>query len=94
MILTRETVLQKIEDLLQGQLNAKELASWAFDQTYAYELDQLAYEAGAEDLLDEVLDELIFHDDPTFQLEAEELRQLQQLLREPPPEADDQSHED
>ena len=88
MILTREMVIQKIEELLQGELNAKQLAAWAFDQTYAEELDQLAYEAGAEDLLDEVLDELIFNDDPTFQLEAEELRQLQQLLREAPSEAD------
>ncbi|GIV96922.1 MAG: hypothetical protein KatS3mg057_1579 [Herpetosiphonaceae bacterium] len=88
MILTREAVIAKIEERLAGRLSDAQLAAWAFDQSYAYEVEEIDYEEGAEELIDEVLDELMFADDPAFQLDEEELRELQKLLRIPPSGSD------
>jgi hypothetical protein len=52
------------------------LAAWAFDRFYAEELGSEAYEAGAEVPITEVLDSLMFGDNPGFRLDEEELRAL------------------
>jgi hypothetical protein len=76
IIITRAAVAQQIEARLAGTLNDAWLAAWAFDRFYAEELGDEQYEAGAEELLADVLDELMFDDDPSFRLGESELRDL------------------
>jgi hypothetical protein len=74
--LTRGTVIARIEDRLAGRLDDAALAAWAFDRFYAEELGQEQYEAGAETMIADALDILMFDDDPGFRLDEEELRDL------------------
>jgi len=73
-ITTRATVVAQIGARLSGQLSDTVLAAWAFDRFYAEELGNEAYEAGAEAAITDVLDALMFGDDPGFRLDEEELR--------------------
>jgi hypothetical protein len=73
---TRASVMARIEARLAGQLSHAALAAWAFDRFYAEELGSEAYETGAEVLITDVLDALMFSDDPDFRLDEEELRAL------------------
>ena len=75
-ITTRALVIARIESRLSGQLSDKALAAWAFDRFYAEELGSETYEAGAEVAITDVLDALMFGDDPGFRLDEEELRAL------------------
>ena len=75
-IVTRAAVITQIEDHLAGKLIAAALAAWAFDRFYAVELGQEQLETGAETGIADALDTLMFDDDPTFRLDAEELRAL------------------
>lgn len=75
-ITTRAAVAEQIEARSAGQLTNAALAAWAFDRFYAEELGNEAYEPGAEDLIAEVLDALMFGDDPGFQLDEGDLRAL------------------
>jgi hypothetical protein len=75
-IVTRAAVIAQIEDRLAGRLNDSALAAWVFDRFYAQELGQEDYEAGAEPVIADALDVLMFDDDPSFQLDQEELRAL------------------
>ena len=73
---TRADVIAQIEDRLAGRLDDSALAGWAFDRFYAQELGQEDYEVGAEPAIAYALDVLMFDDDPSFQLDQEELRAL------------------
>jgi hypothetical protein len=73
---TRATIVARIEARLSGQLTDTALAAWAFERFYAEELGSEAYEAGAEVAITDVLDALMFADDPGFRLDEEELRAL------------------
>ena len=73
---TRAAVVARIEARLSRQLGDKALAAWAFDRFYAEELGNEAYEVGAEVAITDVLDVLMFSDDPGFRLDEEELRAL------------------
>jgi hypothetical protein len=75
-IITREALLAQVEDRLAGRLSDDALAAWAFDRFYAEELGYEQYEAGAEQQIADVLDALMFDDDPGFRLDEEELRGL------------------
>lgn len=75
-ITTRASIVKRIEARLSGQLADKALAAWAFDRFYAEELGNETYEAGAEVAITDVLDALMFADDPGFRLDEEELRAL------------------
>lgn len=75
-VLTRADVIAQIEAHLNGQLNNADLAGWAFDRFYAEELGTERYEEGAEAIIADTLDALMFDDDPGFRLEKEELRAL------------------
>jgi hypothetical protein len=75
-IVTCAAVIARIEDRLAGRLDDSALAAWAFDRFYAQELGQEDYQAGAEPLIADALDALMFDDDPGFQLDQEELRAL------------------
>ena len=73
---TRATIAARIEARLSGQITDAALAAWAFDRFYAEELGSEAYETGAEATIADVLDALMFLDDPGFRLDEEELRGL------------------
>jgi hypothetical protein len=75
-ITTRAMVVARIEERLSGRLSDTALAAWAFDRFYAQEAGSEAYEAGAEPVITDVLDALMFGDDPSFRLDEEELRAL------------------
>ena len=75
-IVTRAAVVAQIQDRLAGRLDDAALAAWAFDRFYAQELGQEDYEAGAEPIIADALDALMFDDDPGFRLDQEELREL------------------
>jgi hypothetical protein len=75
-VLTRAAVIERIEARLAGRLDDVALAAWAFDRFYAAELGEEDYEPGAEAVIAEALDALMFGDDPGFRLGEEELRDL------------------
>jgi hypothetical protein len=75
-ITTRSAIVKQIEARLSGQLSDAALAAWAFERFYAEELGSEAYEPGAEVAIADVLDALMFADDPGFRLVEEELRAL------------------
>jgi hypothetical protein len=75
-VTTRAAIIARIEARLSGQLTDKALAAWAFDRFYAEELGNETYEANAEDAITDVLDALMFGDEPGFRLDEEELRAL------------------
>jgi hypothetical protein len=75
-IVTRRAVIAQIEGRLSGRLDDAALAAWAFDRFYAQELGEQDYEVGAEQVIADALDSLMFDDDPGFRLNQEELRAL------------------
>ncbi len=75
-VLTRAAVIAQIEARLAEKLDDAALAAWAFDRFYAVELDREHYEPGAEEVIADALDALMFDDDPDFRLDQEELRAL------------------
>jgi hypothetical protein len=81
-ILTRPQVAQQIMSHLVGQISAAKLSSWAFDHFYQLELEAEQLEPGHEELLEYVLDELMFGDDPHFQIDENGLRALVARLGE------------
>jgi hypothetical protein len=80
--ITRADVVRQIEARLSGAIGDTALAAWAFDRFYAEELGEEDYEVGAEPLLADALDALMFVDDPSFRLDEEELRALIAQLKQ------------
>ena len=72
----RADVVRQIEARLSGAVDDAALAAWAFDRFYAEELGEAEYEEGGEAAIADVLDALMFGDDPNFRLDEEELRAL------------------
>ena len=75
-VITRTALARQIEARLAGRLDDAALATWAFDRFYAEELGSEAYESGAEAAIADVLDALMFDDDPGFRLDEAEMRAL------------------
>ena len=78
--LTRAAVRVEIERFLQGTRTRKALAAWAFDQFGDEAEGMLSYEAGMEDVIGEVLDELMWADSAPLVLEAATACEIQQRL--------------
>ncbi|MEI8167229.1 MAG: hypothetical protein WCG26_12665 [Chloroflexales bacterium] len=83
MIFARSDVIVKLEECLDGRISAATLATWAFDRFYAVEQEALTVDAGDGDVIAEVLDALMFADDPSFALDETDLRRLIVRLQEP-----------
>ncbi len=79
---TRADISAQIEACLHGQIGSIELANWAFDRFYAEEIGDEHFEAGAEPVIADALDALMFDDDPMFRLDQSQLRDLLAQLRE------------
>jgi hypothetical protein len=74
--ITRAAIVEQIEARLAGRIDDAALAGWAFERFYAEELGEADYEEGAESVIADALDTLMFGDDPSFRLVEEELRAL------------------
>lgn len=75
-VLGRQELAAQVQARLAGSLNANALAAWAYARFYEEEMELLSLEPGADDLLREVLDELMFADDASFALDDNALRAL------------------
>lgn len=75
-VITCAAVARQIEARMAGTLAEVDLAAWAFDRFYAEELGTEQYQVGAEDVLADALDTLMFDDDPGFRLDEAALREL------------------
>lgn len=75
-MLTRSDVRAKITAHLAGQITAAQLAAWAFARFYALEQATETCDPEDEAMLMEILDDLMFGDDPTFRLDGVALRTL------------------
>lgn len=82
-VLLRETVVAELRARLEQRISAARLAAWAFDQFYRVESEEQEYEAGYEDMLADVLDALMFSDEPGFALDEEGLRTMITRLQVP-----------
>jgi hypothetical protein len=76
MILPRSDVIARLEDRLTGQSDDRGLAAWAFDSYYAIEQGTLTVDPADADVIAEVLDDLMFADDPSFALDEADLKRL------------------
>ncbi|MCS6883190.1 MAG: hypothetical protein RMK84_19295 [Oscillochloridaceae bacterium] len=83
MIFEREALIAKLQERLEGRIDATELAQWAFDRFYELDQGLLAVESGDVDVIADVLDELLFADDTRFALDETDLRRLIARLQEP-----------
>lgn len=83
MILPRRDLIAKLEDRLAGLIDDRGLAAWAFDSYYAIEQGTLRVDPADVDPIAEVLDDLMFADEPSFALDEADLRRLIARLQEP-----------
>lgn len=81
-VTTRADLIAQIEARLNGQLSDTALAKWAFDRFYAEEIGAEDFEPDAEPTISEVLDALMFGDDPEFRLSEAAFHDLLAQLRE------------
>lgn len=79
-VVTLEVLIERIEARLTGQIDDATLSSWAFDRFYAEEVGAEDYAEGQEPLIAEVLDSLMFGDEPAFCLSEAELHDLVKRL--------------
>ncbi len=78
--LTRAEIGEQIDQFVTGRLTARQLAAWAFDHFYQAEEGALIYEVGYEDLIEDVLDALMWGDSPPFVLDVTQAQGLQDRL--------------
>ncbi len=83
MIFERSALIAKLQERLDGRIEAAELAQWAFDRFYELDQGMLAVDAADIDVIADVLDELLFADDTRFALDETDLRRLIARLQEP-----------
>ena len=81
-VLTRQAIREQLERFATGSLSREALAAWAFDRFYDEAEGQLEYEAGSDEIIDAVLEELAWADSAPFTLDATAARRLQQRLDE------------
>lgn len=81
--LTRVDLATHIAARLAGRMDNAQLATWAFDCLYTVELGSATIEVGAEELIADVLDQLMFSDDPHCALSEQELHTLAVRLQIP-----------
>lgn len=83
MIVQRSDVIARLEERLDGRISAERLAMWAFDLFYAVEQGEQSVAESDADAIAEVLDDLMFADDPSFALDEADLRRLLARLQRP-----------
>lgn len=81
-VTTRSDIIAHIHARLDGRISNAALAKWAFDRFYAEEIGDEDFESDAEPAIAEVLDALMFGDDPDFMLDEAQFHDLLAQLRE------------
>ena len=81
-VTTRADIREQIHARLEGKISEAALAKWAFDRFYAEEIGDEHFEAGAEPVIADALDALMFGDDPDFRLDEAQFHALLAQLRE------------
>lgn len=100
-ILTRQMLIDKLRAAAvsastqqrTGAAGAS-LASWAFDQFYAEEEGSISFEPGYRRVIGAAIDDVMFSDQPGFQLSADDLAQMIDRLEQATPSADESDDED
>jgi hypothetical protein len=72
----RAELARQIDARLGGALSREQLASWAFDRFYQIELGVAQPEPEYEELVESMLDILMFSDEHDFELDEASLRDL------------------
>lgn len=80
-VTTRADLIAQIQARLDGRISDAALAQWAFDRFYAEEIGAEDFEANAEPAIAEVLDALMFGDEPEFRMDEAQLHDLLAQLR-------------
>ncbi len=93
-VLSRHDVIEQLQAATQGQLDARRLAQWAFDQFYAEEAGTLEFEPGYRRAIGVVLDDLMFGDERSFQLTDTDLQRLIRQLEQAEAQPDSYDRED
>lgn len=99
-VLTRQQVIDQLRALEHNRLDAQQLAAWAFDQFYGEESGALVYESGYRAALAGVLDDLMFADQPGFQVSVADAQHMiarleaAEAVSEDEEEADDDDNDD
>lgn len=96
-MLGRATIIALLQAVLAGTHDVAYLARWAFDQFYSEEEGRVAYEPGYRRVILRVLDDLMFGDDPQFQLDHAQVAGLVHTLETAqyhPNEDDDEDNND
>jgi hypothetical protein len=93
-LLDRAQLIAQLHAAAQGDTSAQELAAWAFDQFYAEEAGAVEFEPGYRRVIAGALDDLMFADQPGFQLAAADLQQLVAHLQAAEPALDDEDDDD
>ncbi len=88
-VLDRPQLIAQLSAAARGETSAQELAAWAFDQFYAEEAGEVEFEPGYRRVIAAVLDDLMFADQPGFQLAAADLQQLVSHLQQAEPALDE-----
>ena len=94
--LTRQQVIEQLSLAATDDTSVASgrLAAWAFDQFYAEEAGEIAFETGYRRAISAVLDDLMFSDQPGFHLSAPELQQMIAHLEQAEPTEDDEEDDD
>jgi len=74
--MVRSATIAQIEQHLAGAIDAAALAAWAFNQFYAIEQAEDDLPPAETECIMDVLDALMFGDDPRFALDRNDLQRL------------------
>lgn len=80
-LLTRADIVTQLRACRAGTLTQAGLAAWAFKQFYDEDLELLEFEDEADEEIRDVLDTLMFCDDPNFALDDAALDALVKQLQ-------------
>jgi hypothetical protein len=80
-LLTRADIVDQLRACRAGTLSQAALAAWAFKQFYDEDLELLEFEEEADEEIRDILDTLMFCDDPHFALDDAALDALVKQLQ-------------
>jgi hypothetical protein len=81
-MITATELITQIERRLANEISNEALAAWAFDRFYELELSEDDPAEAEDGPIGEILDELMFADEPDFALSEVDLQRLLTRLRQ------------
>jgi len=92
--LTRQQIIEQLHAAAATPELLRTLPAWAWDQFYAHEDEQIAFEPGYRAAISSVLDDLMFGDDAAFALTNDDVARLIRVLEHAQPATHDEFDED